>query len=309
MPARYRYFDPAAAARFGKLGILARSAVEGMVTGLHKSPHHGFSVEFSEHREYVPGDEIRQLDWRTYARTDRYYIKLCEQETNLRCHILIDRSASMAYAGPGTAGPASTGGAAAGRAPSKYDFAARIAALLAYLLTRQADSVGLTLFDEENQTRLPPGSAPHHLDRLFRMLEESQPAKGTSMAGVLHRLADTIARRSLVVLISDLYDDVPTVIRALRHFRARRHQVILLQPMHPAELDLPFARITTLVDLETGERVQVDPATIREAYKAEVQGFLDSYRRACSDAGIEYAMLPSDQPPEQALRSFLARRQ
>ena len=208
---RYKYFSAADAARSGRLSFIARQVVEGVITGLHKSPHRGFSVEFSEHREYVAGDELRHLDWRTYARSDRYYIKLYEQETNLRATIVLDTSSSMAFG-------------------AKHMYGRHLAACLAYLLANQQDQVGLVTIDDDIKLELPAGSSPAHLDRLFKALEDDQISTGrtTNIAVGLHRLAERLPRRSQVILVSDLWIEPAEFIRALQHLRYRRHQGMVL---------------------------------------------------------------------------------
>jgi len=291
MPQRYRYFSAADAARTGRLSFIARQVVEGVITGLHKSPHRGFSVEFSEHREYVPGDELRHLDWRTYARSDRYYIKLYEQETNLRATLVLDTSSSMQFAG-------------------KHEYGRHLCACLAYLLAHQQDLVGLVTLDDDIRTELPPGSSPAHLDRLFGTLESDGVDTGrrTNVAAGLHRLAEKLPRRSLVMLISDLWMDEDQFARALQHLRYRKHQGLVLHLVDRAELELPYERQVTLEDLETGERIQIDPPQLREAYRKEVQKYLTALRRICNDCDVEYHMIHVDQPYEKALVEFISRR-
>ncbi|MBN1345664.1 MAG: DUF58 domain-containing protein [Phycisphaerae bacterium] len=290
----YKYFDPEQAAQLGKLNLIARTAVEGFVTGLHRSPHHGFSVEFSEHREYTPGDDLRHLDWVALARTDRYYVKRYEQETNLRAHILLDVSGSMDYG---------TG------ATTKFDYGCRLAAMIAYLMTRQQDMVGLVAFDQAIRKHLPPGSTPTHLDRLFTSLEEITPGNVTAVSRTFHDLAEKIARRGLIIIISDLYDDPGEVMKALRHFRHKKHQVIVFHVFDQAELDLPFNKLMTFVDMETQEKLQIDPKFIRHEYKRQVDAFVSRYRRDCSDSAIEYILASTATPYDVMLRGYLASRQ
>jgi len=292
--APYKYFEPEQAARLGKLNLIARTAVEGFVTGLHRSPHHGFSVEFSEHREYVSGDDLRHLDWVALARTDRYYIKRYEQETNLRAHILLDVSGSMGYGSGGM---------------TKFEYGCRLASLIAYLMVRQQDVVGLVTFDKAIRSHLPPGSTATHLDRLFTSLEELTPGDVTAVSRTFHDLAEKIARRGLIIIISDLYDDPLDVMRALRHFRHNKHQVIVFHVFDPAELDLPFNKLVTFVDMETQEKLQIDPKFIRDEYKRQIDGFVARYRRDCSDSAIEYIVTSTATPYDVTLRSYLASRQ
>jgi uncharacterized protein (DUF58 family) len=304
----YIYFEPDKVGKLGNLSILVRRAVEGFITGLHRSPHKGFSVEFSEHREYTPGDDLRHLDWVAWGRTDRYYIKQYEQETNLRAYILLDSSASMNYRyGASTA---AKGAAVAPKsvAPTKFQYGCYLAACLSYLMCRQQDVVGAIAFDSKVRFHLSPGSAPAHLDRLFKLLEGLTPGKRTAMAGTFHELADTLARRGLVVVISDLYDDQSEVLKALQHFVYKKHQVIIFHLMDPAELELPFKKIVTLVDMETDQRLQVDPRYIKDAYQAQIQEFIGRYKKECSDRNIEYVLTTTDTPYDIMLLNYLSRR-
>ncbi len=281
-------------ARLANLNVLARQAVEGFISGLHRSPHRGFSVEFSEHREYSPGDDLRHLDWVAWGRSDRYYIKQYEQETNLRAHILLDVSGSMGYR---HAGPS-----------SKFIYGCFLSACLAYLMARQQDAVGMIAFDSRIRFQLPPASTPSHLDHLFRRLEQLTPGKDTAIAPTFHGLADRIAKRSLVIVISDLYDDPAEIVKGLQHFVYKKHQIMVFHLMDPAELEFPFKKVHTFVDMETGEKVQVDPRTVREAYVEEVRGFIDRYRKECSDRSIEYHLVSTDTPYDRMLLDYLARR-
>lgn len=295
-PKKYRYLDPDTLARLGHINVVARTVVEGFITGLHRSPHRGFSVEFSEHRPYSPGDEPRHLDWVAYAKTDRYYVKQYEQETNLRCYILLDCSGSMDYAG-------SRGGL------TKFDYGAFLAATLAYLMTRQQDAVGLVAFDHEVRLHMPPATSPAHFNEMCKRLEGLSTHEVTGLARPFHDLAEMIRRRGLIIIISDLYDEESEVIRAFQHFRHKKHGLILFHTFDAAELEFPFRKLTQFVDLETNERYQVDPKNVREAYLAELRAFIDRYKKACSDADIEYVLTDTSVPYEFLLRSYLARRQ
>jgi len=291
MAHRYKYFSPADAARTGRLSFIARQVVEGVITGLHKSPHRGFSVEFSEHREYVPGDELRHLDWRTYARSDRYYIKLYEQETNLRATLVLDTSSSMQFG-------------------NKHEYGRHLCACLAYLLAHQQDQVGLVTLDDRIRLELPPASSPAHLDRLFVELEMEQVDAGrvTNIGPALHELAERLPRRSLVILISDLWLDSDEFVRALQHLRYRRHQGLVLHVLDKAEVELPYERQVTLEDLETGEKLQVDPRDLRATYRKHVQDYLTTVRRCCSDCDVEYHLMYVQDPYEKALVQLINRR-
>ena len=286
---KYRYFAPTDAARVSKLQFTARQVVEGVITGLHKSPHKGFSVEFSEHREYVPGDELRHLDWQAYARSDRYYIKLYEQETNLRATLVIDTSASMKFG-------------------NKIDYAKHLAACIAYLLSTQQDLAGLVAVDDEVRVELPPGSSPSHLDLLFKSLESIEPGKQTELARHLHLLAERLPRKSFVILISDLWVEPVELSRALQHLRYRRHQGMMLHLLDRAEIDLPYENQITLQDLESGEKLQIDPSDIRATYQVQVQEYLAQVRRACTDCDVEYHSMFTAMPYDKALVQLMNRR-
>jgi uncharacterized protein (DUF58 family) len=291
---KYLYFEPERIAKLKNLNLLVRQAVEGFITGLHRSPHKGFSVEFREHREYTPGDDIRHLDWQAWGRSDRYYIKQYEQETNLRAHILLDVSGSMGYRHSGEI--------------TKFAYGCYQAACLSYLMCRQQDAVGMIAFDDDVRFHLTPASSPAHLDRLFKHLEKTRPGRGTAVAETFHKLADTIGKRGLVIIISDLYDDPADVMKALQHFVFKKHQVIVFHLLDAAELRLPFKKITTFVDMETGEKLQVDPRTVSQSYRDEINGFIDHYRRECSDRNIEYAQVTTETPYDRMLLDYLARR-
>ncbi len=286
---QYKYFAPADAARVSKLQFTARQVVEGVITGQHKSPHKGFSVEFSEHREYAAGDEIRHLDWKAYARSDRYYVKLYEQETNLRATLVLDTSNSMSFGG-------------------KLDYGRHLCACLAYLLSIQQDLAGFVAVDESVKFELPPGSSPAHLDRLFKALEDVTPGKRTDLPNQLHALAERLPRRSMVVLVSDLWVDPPELVRALQHLRYRKHQAMVLHLLDRAEIDLPYDKQITLEDLETGEQLQIDPADIREPYQLQVRAYMNEVRKACTSGDSEYHAIYTDQPYDKALVQLLSRR-
>ncbi len=290
----YLYFEPAKIAALKNLNILARQAVEGFISGLHRSPHRGFSVEFSEHREYSPGDDLRHLDWVAWGRTDRHYIKQYEQETNLRAYILLDASSSMAYRYGGNV--------------TKFQYACFLSACLSYLMCRQQDVVGMIAFDDSIRFHLTPGSTPAHMDRIFTHLEKLQPGKRTAIAPTFHRLAGSIAKRGLLIVISDLYDDQSEVMRALQHFVYKKHQIIVLHLMDPAELEFPFKKLMTFVDMEDGKKLQVDPRYVRQSYLREMGAFVERYRKECGDRNIDYVLTPTDRPYDRMLLDFLGRR-
>jgi len=291
--------------------------------GLHKSPHKGFSIEFAEHREYVPGDELKHLDWTVLARSDRYYVKQYEQETNLRATICVDASGSMGYRGmEGTRRDKETGrqgdkekgaGAVGENVPlvagrvSKFEYAAVLGASLAFMLGNQQDLVGLTVFDEDITVELPAGNGPSHLDQIFRKLEEVRPGKETNVAEALHQLANKIPRRGLVILISDLLDDPDRIFLALQHLRHARHQLIVLQVLDRAEAELPFGRPVMFEDMETKARLQIDPKMIREDYRREMGAFLEDLKKRCGQFRMDYVLAYTDVPWEAQVREVLRR--
>ena len=290
----YRYLEPQALARVQNLSVVARGVVEGFITGLHSSPYKGFSVEFAEHREYTAGDDPRHLDYKMLARTDRLYIKQYEEETNMRVQILLDTSGSMGYRHEAKI--------------TKLEYASYLTAVLSYLMTRQQDSVGLTTFDTDVRLDMPARSSPRHFNEMMRQLEAIEPGRQTNIAGTLHKLAARFNRRCLIVLISDLYDEPEEVIRALHHFRHRRHEVILFHVFDKAELEFPFKDVIAFHDMETDERIQVDPAYVREAYIEQVNAFIDTYRRACAETQIDYVMTDTSVPYDFMLSKYIAKR-
>jgi uncharacterized protein (DUF58 family) len=296
----YRFLEPQALARVQNLSMVARGVVEGFISGLHSSPYKGFSVEFAEHREYTAGDDPRHLDYRMLGRTDRLYIKQYEEETNMRVQILLDSSGSMGYS---YCPSGSTGGSL-----SKLEYGSYLTAVLSYLMTRQKDSVGLTTFDTQIRLDMPGRSSPRHFNEMMHQLESIRPGRQTDIAETLHRLANRFKRRQLIVLISDLYDEPEEVIRALHHFRHRRHEVILFHVFDKAEIEFPFRDVIAFTDLETGERIQVDPAYVRDAYIEQVEGFIEGYRRACAEAQIDYVITDTSVPYDFMLSRYIAKR-
>jgi uncharacterized protein (DUF58 family) len=294
MQTGYRFLEPSALARVKNLSVVARGVVEGFVSGLHSSPYKGFSVEFAEHRKYTVGDDPRHLDYRMLARTDRLYIKQYEAETNMRVQILLDTSGSMGYSHDSRI--------------TKLQYGCYLTAVLAYLMTRQQDVVGLTTFGAEIGLDMPARSSPRHFSEMMRQLEAIAPGGETKIADTLHKLANRSKRRCLVVLISDLYDEPEAVIRALHHFRHRRHEVILFHVLDKAELEFPFRETIAFHDQETGERIQIDPAYVRDEYRAQIKAFCDGYRRACAEAQIDYVATDTSTPYDTMLTKYIAKR-
>jgi len=288
-------------ARLGRLELVARHVVEGFISGKHRSPYRGFSVEFAEHRPYVAGDEVRDIDWRIYAKRDRYYVKQYEQETNLRVYIVLDASGSMRY----TDRPADRSTSAL----SKFRYAQCLAAGLAYLMLHQQDAVGLVTFDRSLRRYIPPRSRPGHLQVILDELESTSAGEETSLPEVLHDLAERIRRRGLVMLISDCFGDLEALRRALYHFRHRRHEVIVFQVLHPDELSFPFRDRSQFRDLESPlVRLTVDPRALRRHYLERLRAFLDDLQRACGQLRIDRVLLRTDEPLDYALAAYLAYR-
>ncbi|MCS7305320.1 MAG: DUF58 domain-containing protein [Thermoguttaceae bacterium] len=294
MDTGYRFLEPEALARVKNLSLVARGVVEGFISGLHASPYKGFSIEFAEHREYVPGDDPRHLDYKMLARTERLYIKQYEEETNMRVQILLDTSGSMNYRHSAKI--------------TKLEYGCYLTAILSYLMIRQQDSVGLTTFDTEIRLDMPPRGSARHFNEMMRQLEAIQPGGETDISQTLHRLANRFKRRCLIVLISDLYDDPEEVMRGLHHFRHRRHEVIVFHVFDKAELELPFKDTIAFHDLETDERIQIDPAYIREAYLEQIREFTETYRRQCAESQIDYIMTDTSVPYDFMLSRYLAKR-
>jgi len=301
-------FDPSALAKFGKLALVARSVVEGFLSGIHQSPYKGFSVEFAEHRQYYPGDEIRHIDWRVYGKTDRWFIKEYEEETNLHAHILLDASGSMAYRGGGV-GSGGVGRPAPSAQPSKFEYAAWVAASLSYLMLHQHDAVGLLVHDHKVRTTLPPHAGSKQLLRILRTLESTQPGAETGLAPLWHELANRVTRKGMIVILSDCFDKLPDLLLALRNLRHRRHDVLLLHVLAPEEIDFPFRRMTQFRNLEQpGQRVLLDAAQLRQEYLKNFQAFCQELRTQARDMQIDYHLLRTDEPVERALGHYLAKR-
>lgn len=291
--------DPALLARLGPLQVRARKVMEGVLTGLHKSPHHGQSVEFSEHKEYAPGDEIRHIDWRAFAKLDKYYVKRFEMETNLRALLLVDASGSMAY-GRG--------------AMTKLQYAAVCAGALAYLLSRQGDQAGLCIAGEGGtwagvRDFLPFASSPTHVQELLRMLEGAQGSGPTLLPAAVDFAAEKAGRRALVVVISDLFDTTDQSIRALKMLRSRRHDVLLLQTHDREELEFPFDDPTRFLSMEDDRQIEAQPRQIRESYLSEMRRFLEDTRKELARADVEVEQIRTDAPPDRVLLKLLARRE
>ncbi len=283
--------DPTALAKFGKLEVVARLVVEGYIMGQHKSPFKGASIEFVEHRQYYPGDEIRHIDWRAYGKTGKYYIKEYEDETNLRCYLLVDASGSMAY-------QKST--------LSKFAYAGQLAAALGYLLLTQRDAVGLTTFDTKIRDRFNPSTNPQSFHRLAQILEDCQPGSETSLAGVLEQLLPTLKRRSLIIIISDFFDKLTPLLNALKQFRHARNEVVLLHVVAPEEEDFPFSHPTQFRNLErVGHRLLVDPHRLRNMYLQQYSEFCREILKGAGNIGADYQKIVTNEPYHKVLGAYL----
>ncbi len=288
------YLDPDVVARLGSMELRARLVVEGFITGLHRSPFHGFSAEFSEHRQYRPGDELKHIDWKIYGRSDRYYVKQYEDETNLRCVVALDASASMAYHSEGQL--------------SKFTYGSYLAAALSYLILQQRDAAGLALYTTEVQHYLPPRSKRSYVQELIRALEQAHTQGGTGTAQALHSLAERLTRRGLVVIISDLFDEPTSILQALRHFRHNRHDVLVMHVLDPREVDFNFRSSAVFKDMETGAELPTHPMHLQRSYRAAVEEFCTEIKRGCRAQNVDYVLITTDKPFDVALREYIVKR-
>ena len=294
MPIPRDLLDPQALARIGRLELVARTAVEGFLRGLHRSPFKGSSVEFAEHRAYVPGDEISHIDWRAYAKTDRFYLKEYEDETNLRATLILDASASMDFGSSGL---------------TKFRYAQCVAASLGFLAVEQLDAVGLVVFDAALRRHVPPRSSAAHLGGILGEIERSAPGGETDLGSVLQAAADLLRRRALAVVISDLLDDPRSIIQGLARLRHRHCEVLVLHVVDPAELEFPFTNWTLFRDPESPDlRLRLDARQIRQAYLEALESHLVQIRKGCGSMNIDYCLLETRTPFDQALARYLGAR-
>jgi len=288
-----RYLNSEVLGRLMNLPLLARFPMEGSVSGHHKSPHRGSSVEFAEYRNYVPGDDIRRLDWRVFARSDRFFLKEFEAETNLRCYFVLDCSGSMKF---GTTGE------------TKLEYGKRLVATLAYLAAHQGDAVGLICASEKTIFEIPPKRNPAHLKTLFDTLAKAEPRGETGLVPVLHDLAEKVRRRALVVIISDFFCDLDPLLSCFQHLRFRKHDLAVFNLLDRAELDFQFSRPVRFVDLETSMNLVTEPASIRDRYLEHLRLFLDRLRTGCNEFTADYRQVVTDQSYEKVLAEFLIER-
>ncbi|MEO6741795.1 MAG: DUF58 domain-containing protein [Chthoniobacteraceae bacterium] len=291
------FLTPSDLQRISNLQVFARQVVEGFTTGMHRSPHKGFSVEFKQHRQYVPGDEIRHIDWRVFARSDRYYIREYEEETNLRATIILDRSGSMEY-----------GGGQPGQV-SKFEYATKLAACLSYLMLQQSDGVGLVTFDTEIRRYIPPRSRVSHMRTILGELEAGKPGGETELGKVFHDLVPKLHRRGLLIIISDCFGEVSNFLKALAHFRHARHEILVFQIWHPDELNFQFKGWTQFDCMErAGVKHLLDPAVLRQAYLANLEKFRGELTRGCRRHKVDLVPFTTDEPYAKALAAYLSRR-
>jgi uncharacterized protein (DUF58 family) len=296
MPPSRKYSDPDVIAQISDLTLRSRRLVEGAISGQHRSPFHGFNIEFAEYREYTPGDDLRRLDWRVFARSDRHYIKQYEEESNVRVTFLVDASASMNYHG-------------AGAALTKFDYAATLVVSLAMLLTRQQDPVGLVLFDEAATTVLPPSTTQAQIQVMSGLLERCRPARKTELGNLLLSLADQFRRRNMLVIVSDLFTDLDALYDGLNRLRFSGHEVLLMQVLDRDEMELPFDGPTIFHDIEGEEELFAEPWAFRRSYQNAMKDFLDCVRRECGTRGYDHVRFLSDESLGASLSFFLHARQ
>ena len=296
MATDYRqYLQPDTVSKLKGMELKARMVVEGFIAGLHKSPYHGFSVEFAEHRQYMPGDNIHDIDWKVFAKTDRYYIKQYEEETNLKAYLLLDCSASMRYH--------------SGSKISKFDYAGMLCGALSYMMLRQRDAVGVVTFDRKIRRYIPPRSKQGHLHDLLTEIANQQPSDETDIAVALHEMAERMKRRGLVIIMSDLLDDADKIISGLKHFRHNGHEVIVFHILDPRERDFNFGGEAMFKDMETGEEMSTSPYQLKRAYAKAVEEFAETIGLACRQSNIDFHPIDTAMPFDQALYAFLAKRE
>jgi uncharacterized protein (DUF58 family) len=287
------FLQPEVVSRLENMELIARFIVEGFIAGLHRSPYHGFSVEFAEYRQYNAGESTRNIDWKIYAKTDRHYVKVFEDETNLRATLLLDRSASMDYESNGL---------------TKLRYGSLLAAALSYLMIKQRDAVGLVVFDDEIKEALPHRSVRRHLLQLLGSLQRVEPGSRTAISTALHEMAERIRRRGLMILLSDLLDEPSNVIEGLKHFRHRGHEVVVFHILDPNEIELGFSGEVQFVDKETGEKLRTRPWFLGAEYRRDVKGWIEELERACKQNAIDYNLMTTDTPFDHALVSYLNKR-
>ena len=288
-----RYLDPAGLARVGSMELVAKQVVEGFLTGRHRSPYHGFSVEYLDHRAYTPGDDLRNLDWKIVARNDKYQVKLFEDETNLRAYILLDCSQSMSFKSGNI---------------DKLSYGSYLAAALTYLLIRQNDAVGMLLFDTEVRQIIPPRAHPSQFRRILDALNKTRPGGETNVGAVLHEAAERTKRRGLIIVISDLIDKEAEIAEGLQHFRHNNHEVLVFHVMDDAELEFPYDRLTRFKDMEGAGRVVANPKSLRRRYLERIREFTERIKTDCFERKISYTLANTKDPYDRFLAAYLDKR-
>ena len=286
--------DPSIIPKISSLELRARLVVEGFMVGLHKSPYHGFSVEFSQHRPYMQGDNLKDIDWKIYAKTEKYFIKQYEEETNLKAYIILDTSASMKFASEGNV--------------SKLQYASTLSAALGYLIMRQQDAVGLTLYADKIKSYLPPKASRPYLQEILKTLGKTAASDTTNTANCLNSIAEKIRRRGLVIIISDLFDDLDSVLTAIKHFSYQKNEVIVFQILDPFERSFAFGKDAIFKDMETEEEITTQPYQIQKAYKEAMNSFVNSIKRECLNSNVDYNLIETSQPFDKALFSYIQKR-
>ncbi len=293
MPDSRRFLHPEAVRRLGRMELRARHIVEGFLSGMHRSPYFGQSIEFLQHREYVPGDDLRHLDWKVWARQDRYYIKQFEEETNMRCTLLVDVSNSMRY-GRG--------------AMTKFEYACTAAVSMAYLILKQQDAVGCVAFDESIRNAVPIRSKRNHLDSVIHCLEVSEPQDKTDIFRIMQNVAENYPRRGMIILFSDLFVERPKLFKGLRMLRQRGHDVMVVHVMDDDEIDFSFNGPMRFDGMELPEHLSCNPRSLRDAYVEIVGEYLEEVRRGCAKNTVDYALVRTSEPLDAALAAFLSNR-
>ncbi|MBT8379820.1 MAG: DUF58 domain-containing protein [Ignavibacteria bacterium] len=289
------YLNPAFVSKLNSLELKARLVVEGFMVGLHKSPYHGFSVEFSQHRAYMQGDNLKDIDWKVFGKTEKFFIKQYEEETNLRSYIFLDTSNSMSYA--------------SGKNLAKLEYASTLAAALSYLMIHQQDAVGLTLYAEKIKKFIPPKSSRAYLPQILKNLVAAKASEKTNTAAALNESAEKINRRGLVIIISDLFDDINSVLKALKHFRYKKNEVIVFQILDPIEKTFAFGKDAIFKDLENDEEMTTQPYQIQKAYKEAMNEFTNRIKNECLNSNIDYNLVITSDPYDKALLRFIQKRE
>ena len=289
-----KYLNPAIISKLNSLELKARLVVEGFMVGLHKSPYHGFSVEFTEHRPYMQGDNLKDVDWKVYGKTERYFIKQYEEETNLKSYILLDTSRSMEYT--------------SGENITKLNYSIILVAALSYLMIKQQDAVGLSLYSDKIDRYFPPKATRAYLQEILKNLSTIKASKKTNTAASLNSIAEKIKRRGLVVIVSDFFDDINSVLSALKHFRYKNNEVIVFQILDPLERSFSFGRDAVFKDLETGDEMTTQPYQIQKAYRDAMNHFINKIKSECRNSNIEYNLIETSEPFDKALFNYIQKR-